>query len=81
MLAARLEAKQSRYARQITSSPWHPGLAPVCEAYRHLYLVAMTGHGRTEDQRTAIAAGFDLHLMKPADPKQLQTLLASCRPK
>jgi len=46
---------------------------PACSA---LYLVAMTGYGREEDRNAARAAGFDVHLIKPADPEQLHTLLA-----
>jgi two-component system CheB/CheR fusion protein len=44
--------------------------------HRELYLVAMTGYGREEDRRAARAAGFDAHLVKPADMDELQELLA-----
>jgi CheY-like chemotaxis protein len=40
-------------------------------------LVAMTGHGRPEDRARALAAGFDVHLVKPVDPRRLQNLLDS----
>jgi len=40
-------------------------------------LVAMTGYGRPEDRTRALAAGFDAHLVKPVDPRQLQDLLHS----
>jgi CheY-like chemotaxis protein len=47
-------------------------------AHRELYLVAMTGYGREEDRRAAVrAAGFDAHLVKPADTDELQKLLAN----
>ena len=39
-------------------------------------LVALTGHGREEDRRLSAEAGFDVHLLKPADLGQLQRLLA-----
>jgi signal transduction histidine kinase/DNA-binding response OmpR family regulator len=39
-------------------------------------LVALTGYGQDEDRRRSEEAGFDLHLTKPVDPKQLQRLLA-----
>jgi CheY-like chemotaxis protein len=39
-------------------------------------LVAMTGYGRDEDKQRALAAGFDRHFTKPADPGELQRLLA-----
>ena len=39
-------------------------------------LVALTGYGQPEDRERALAAGFDVHLVKPVDPDQLQRLLA-----
>jgi signal transduction histidine kinase/DNA-binding response OmpR family regulator len=41
-----------------------------------VYLVAVTGYGRPEDQRLAREAGFDAHLTKPIDLGQLRHLLA-----
>ncbi|HJT75642.1 MAG TPA: ATP-binding protein, partial [Gemmataceae bacterium] len=38
-------------------------------------LVALTGYGRDEDRRRAEEAGFDAHLVKPADPAALQAVL------
>lgn len=40
-------------------------------------LLALTGYGAEEDHRRSSAAGFDAHLVKPADPKELIKLLAS----
>jgi CheY-like chemotaxis protein len=40
-------------------------------------LVALTGWGQDEDRRKARAAGFDHHLVKPAEIDALQELLAS----
>jgi CheY-like chemotaxis protein len=40
-------------------------------------LVALTGYGQPEDRERALAAGFDVHLVKPVDPDQLQRLLAA----
>jgi signal transduction histidine kinase len=40
-------------------------------------LVALTGYGQPEDRDRALAAGFDVHLVKPVDPEQLQRLLAA----
>ena len=45
--------------------------------HRGLCLIAMTGYGRDEDRRTALDAGFDVHLVKPANPEELQHLLAN----
>jgi two-component system CheB/CheR fusion protein len=39
-------------------------------------LVAVTGYGQEEDRRRAEEAGFDAHLVKPADPFALHRLLA-----
>jgi CheY-like chemotaxis protein len=38
-------------------------------------LLALTGYGQDEDFRRTREAGFDYHLVKPADPKKLQRLL------
>jgi PAS domain S-box-containing protein len=40
-------------------------------------LVALTGWGQAEDRRLAREAGFDHHLVKPAELDSLQNLLAS----
>ena len=40
-------------------------------------LAAMTGWGQEEDRRRSREAGFDHHLVKPADPIVLQELLAA----
>jgi CheY-like chemotaxis protein len=42
----------------------------------NLLLVAMTGWGQEEDRRRSQEAGFDYHLVKPADPEALRQLLA-----
>jgi CheY-like chemotaxis protein len=39
-------------------------------------LIAVTGYGQEEDRRRALAAGFDVHLVKPVDPAQLLGYLA-----
>jgi CheY-like chemotaxis protein len=44
--------------------------------YRPPWLVALTGYGQEEDRRRSRDAGFDVHLVKPADPAALQMLLA-----
>ena len=40
-------------------------------------LVAVTGWGQERDRREAREAGFDHHLVKPADVNALQKLLAT----
>jgi CheY-like chemotaxis protein len=42
-----------------------------------LYLIAVTGYGRAEDQQQALEAGFDLHLTKPVDIDVLRRVLES----
>ena len=49
------------------------------EGLRNVYLVALTGYGQEEDRRMAMEAGFDAHLVKPADPAVLQGVLAQSR--
>ena len=42
---------------------------------RAVLLVALTGHGRQEDKVRSRQAGFDAHLVKPADVEELLGLL------
>jgi len=49
-----------------------PGTAAAC-------LVALTGHAQPEDQRRALAAGFDAHLSKPPILEELAKILAEAR--
>ncbi|MGH7859488.1 MAG: response regulator [Candidatus Binatia bacterium] len=46
-------------------------------ATREATLVAMTGWGQDEDLRKSEEAGFDRHLLKPAEPAVLEELLAN----
>jgi two-component system CheB/CheR fusion protein len=39
-------------------------------------LIAVTGHGYEKDVRLSKEAGFDHHLLKPADPCVIAALLA-----
>jgi len=41
--------------------------------------IALTAFGREDDQRMAIAAGFDVHLPKPLDPHVLLGAIAKLR--
>jgi CheY-like chemotaxis protein len=38
-------------------------------------LVAITGYGQDEDRRRSRQAGFDAHLVKPIEPKDLHCIL------
>ncbi len=44
---------------------------------RPLYLAAMTGWGQHEDRTRAFAAGFDRHVLKPADAQKLREIVQS----
>jgi signal transduction histidine kinase len=44
---------------------------------RDVTLIALTGWGQEEDRHRSRSAGFDYHLIKPADVNALQTLLMS----
>jgi len=46
-------------------------------AGRDLMLIALTGWGQEEDRRRTNQAGFDHHLLKPADMATLETLFMS----
>jgi CheY-like chemotaxis protein len=39
--------------------------------------VALTAFARTEDRRLALLAGFQMHIVKPADAAELVTVVAS----
>jgi PAS domain S-box-containing protein len=39
-------------------------------------LIAVTGYGQENDQKKALAAGFNYHLTKPVDVKKLSSILA-----
>jgi CheY-like chemotaxis protein len=49
------------------------------EAGAAMLLVALTGYGQAEDRRRALAAGFDVHLVKPVAPERLAEVLSSAR--
>jgi signal transduction histidine kinase len=43
---------------------------------REVRLIALTGYGQASDRTRALEAGFDLHLLKPVDPVELEGVLA-----
>ncbi|HUE13782.1 MAG TPA: ATP-binding protein [Planctomycetaceae bacterium] len=47
------------------------------ETHRSIVLVALTGWGHDEDRRRSKEAGFDHHMVKPADPAALDRVLES----
>ncbi|MFL6693340.1 MAG: ATP-binding protein, partial [Ramlibacter sp.] len=46
---------------------------------KSMTLIAVTGYGQPQDREKALRAGFDEHLVKPADVGRLQQLLATSR--
>jgi len=46
------------------------------ELGRGVIVVALTGFGQEQDRDKAVRSGFDAHLTKPADPKELTRLLS-----
>ena len=52
--------------RRIREEPWGADML----------LVAVTGWGQAEDRRQSLEVGFDLHLVKPVNPSDLETLLS-----
>jgi CheY-like chemotaxis protein len=53
-------------AERIREQPWG----------ERIMLVALTGWAEDEEQESARKAGFDAHLVKPVDRKELAALLA-----
>ncbi|MCE9566149.1 MAG: response regulator [Planctomycetes bacterium] len=45
------------------------------EGHRRVTLAALTGWGQDEDRRRTKEAGFDYHLLKPADHAEVEKLL------
>jgi PAS domain S-box-containing protein len=56
-------------ARALRQQPWAAGLC----------LIALTGRGRREDERQALEAGFDFHLRKPYELRDLEAVIAAQR--
>jgi two-component system CheB/CheR fusion protein len=52
--------------RRLRAEPWAHGMT----------LVALTGWGQAEDRRRTLEAGFDYHLVKPADPTLVTKIVA-----
>jgi CheY-like chemotaxis protein len=47
--------------------------------FDRVYLVALTGYGQPGDRERALAAGFDNHLVKPAEYRALQDIIERVR--
>lgn len=56
-------------AEQVRAAPGGDGI----------YLIALTGYGQQGDRRRSTSAGFNAHLVKPVDPKELARILTEAR--
>lgn len=62
-----------------------PGMNGFEVAHRHLdccqcreaLLIALTGYGEAESRSRSVEAGFDVHMVKPADVNLLLSMLAN----
>ncbi len=48
---------------------------------QNISLVAISGHGEPEDRARSRQAGFDAHLVKPADAALIEAILTQFQPK
>jgi CheY-like chemotaxis protein len=56
--------------RQIRAQPWATDVT----------MVAVTGWGHDDDRRRSRQAGFDLHLVKPLDPLEVERVIRGFEP-
>src|SRR5215813_12853831 len=47
---------------------------------KDIFLIALTGYGRTEDRVRALTSGFNYHITKPVDPGELDMILKKLTP-
>ena len=55
-------------------------LRQMDEPLRSTPAAALTAYGRSQDQVTSVASGFQTHLVKPVDPLELITAVSSLAP-
>jgi len=58
---------------------WEVGRRTRAALGNKVLLIALTGYGQPADEEHSMAAGFDAHLTKPADPEQLLHILGGVR--
>lgn len=49
------------------------------EALKDIFLVDLSGYAQAEDQRQSAEAGFDRHMAKPPDLRELERMLVAAR--
>jgi two-component system CheB/CheR fusion protein len=47
---------------------------------KDMFLIALTGYGRTEDRVRALTSGFNYHITKPVDPEELDMIIKKVTP-
>jgi PAS domain S-box-containing protein len=47
---------------------------------KDIFLIALTGYGRTEDRVRALTSGFNYHITKPVDPRELDMIIKKLTP-
>jgi two-component system CheB/CheR fusion protein len=47
---------------------------------KDIFLIALTGYGRTEDRVRALTSGFNYHIKKPVDPGELNMIIKKLTP-
>jgi CheY-like chemotaxis protein len=47
---------------------------------KDMFLIAVTGYGKTEDRVRALTTGFNYHITKPADPEELDMVIKKLTP-
>jgi len=47
---------------------------------KDIFLIALTGYGRTEDRVRALTSGFNYHITKPVDPGELEMIINKLTP-
>jgi hypothetical protein len=73
----RPERRPARHRNAGDGRPRSGAAHPAAAGVPDVLLIAMTGWGQEEDRRRSQKAGFDYHLIKPADVGALETLLMS----
>ena len=67
----------SRCRRKTASACCGEHAAPRCSVAGDFPVLALTAYGRPEDRVRILAAGFNMHPAKPADPTELVLAVAS----
>jgi CheY-like chemotaxis protein len=53
-----------------------PTIATRVDAGGNTPAIALTAHARSEDRRRAMLCGFDVHVVRPVEPSELEAVAA-----